>query len=114
MQELKIFFRQESPDFEEFEPESPSQALTRICMSRDWKEFEQKLTKQALFPSLRKISLVFRPKDMTIFLNDYLTMSLHLCLVKAMPALYALTNPTIEVYDGTYTDPDAFHVAGIH
>ena len=51
-------------------------------------------------------------KDMTIFLNDYVTMSLHLCLVKAMPALYALTNPTIEVYDGTYTD--VFYAAWIH
>ncbi|KAF8910479.1 hypothetical protein CPB84DRAFT_1763787 [Gymnopilus junonius] len=99
LEELKILLRQDVPEFEAIRS---TQELERICMSRDWRELEQKLTIRCQFPALRKMSLAFRPKDMTIFLNEYLTMSLHLCLVQAMPTLYALTNPTIEVYDDRF------------
>ncbi|KDR68561.1 hypothetical protein GALMADRAFT_146218 [Galerina marginata CBS 339.88] len=99
LEELKILFRQDVPEFEE---EKSSQELTRICTNRDWRVLEQKLTLHNQFSSLRKMILVFRPKDVTTFMSEYLRLSLHLSLVEVMPKLYALTSPTIEVNDDRF------------
>lgn len=80
--------------------ERSSQELTRICTNKDWQLVQRSLIVDNAFPSLSKLNIVFRPRDVATFISDYLNLSLHLCLLKSMPALYALTNPTIEIYDG--------------
>ncbi|KAH9481147.1 hypothetical protein JR316_0005667 [Psilocybe cubensis] len=92
--EISIHLRLDAENFER-----SSQELTRICSNKDWQLVQQTLIMEAAFPSLSKLNIVFRPKDVATFISDYLNLSLNLCLLKSMPTLYAQTHPKIDIYD---------------
>ena len=103
LEDLKILFRHDVPALER---EKGSQDLERLCINKDWQLLERSLLSRKLFPSLKKMSILFRPKDVTTFLSEQLLNSLHLFLVQGMPALYRLTNPTIAMFDGMLPLPE--------
>ena len=67
---------------------------------KDWKIMEHKLSPLNLFPSLGKLRLGLRPKDVGTFMSETLRLSCMLSLGQRMPTLYAMMDPTIEVFDG--------------
>ncbi|CAA7269448.1 unnamed protein product [Cyclocybe aegerita] len=97
LDQLQILLRHDVPQLEH---EKGSHDLMRLCAHNDWQTFDQSLLGRNMFPMLRVMKLVLRPKDVTTFINAHLISTLHLSLIKVMPRLYALTNPTIEVFDG--------------
>ncbi|KAJ3493801.1 hypothetical protein NLJ89_g10934 [Agrocybe chaxingu] len=97
LEQLQILLCHNVPQLEH---EKGSHDLMRLCAHNDWQTLDQSLVGRNMFPMLRTLKLVFRPKDVTTFINAHLISTLHLSLIKVMPRLYALTTPTIEVFDG--------------
>ena len=67
---------------------------------KDWKILEQKLSPLNLFPTLGKLRLGLRPKDVMTFMSEPLRLSCISSLGQLMPSLYAVMDLTIEVFDG--------------
>ena len=61
---------------------------------------EQKLSPLNLFPTLGKLRLGLRPKDVMTFMSEPLRLSCISSLGQLMPSLYAVMDLTIEVFDG--------------
>jgi hypothetical protein len=62
---------------------------------------EYKLCHLNLFPRLGKLRLGLRPKDVETFMSEPLRLSCISSLGQLMPILYAVMDPTIEIFDGT-------------
>jgi len=61
---------------------------------------EHKLSPLNLFPTLGKLRLGLRPKDVETFMSETLRLRCISSLVQLMPTLYAVMDPTIEVFNG--------------
>jgi len=61
---------------------------------------EQKLSPLKLFPTLSRLRLGLRPKDVGMFMSEPLRLGCISSLGQLMPTLYAVMDPTIEVFDG--------------
>ena len=61
---------------------------------------EHILSPLRLFPTLGKLRLGLRPKDVGTFMSEPLRLSCISSLGQLMPTLCALMDPTIEIFDG--------------
>lgn len=80
--------------------ECDTEELSRICSSSDWHILEQDVAAQRLLPSLEKMKLVFRTKDVAPFVNKTSLASLHSYLIPWMPKMNKHANINIEIADG--------------
>ena len=98
LEELKILFRH---DVQALQHERSPQDTMHMFQHKDWKIMEHKLCPLKFFPTLAKLRLGLRPKDVGTFMSEPLRISCILSLGQLMPTLYATMDPTIEVFDGT-------------
>ncbi|KAF9533999.1 hypothetical protein CPB83DRAFT_844926 [Crepidotus variabilis] len=103
LQELAVFLRHEAVGFEaeEFEGAFGSQDLIEICQDRDWLRLERQLT-SGRFPSMSKLEIVFRPKDVASFMNETLQSVLQQHLMRNVVNLHRMANPSIEIYNDRF------------
>ena len=99
LEELKILFRHDDSDQALQDEKSPQDAM-HIFQHKDWKIMEHKLSPLNLFPTLGKLRLGLRPKDVETFMSETLRLSCISSLVQLIPTLYAAMDPTIEVFNG--------------
>ena len=99
LEELKILFRH---DVQALQHERSPQDTMHMFQHKDWKIMEQKLKPLNLFPTLGKLRLGLRPKDVMTFMSEPLRLSCISSLGQLMPTLYAVMEITIEVFDGMF------------
>jgi len=99
LEELKILFRHDVPALQH---EKSPQGIMHMFQHKDWKIMEHKLCSLNLFPTLGKMRLGLRPKDVGTFMSEHLKLSCISSLGQLMPTLYALMDPSIEVFDDRF------------
>lgn len=97
LEELKVLFRH---DVQALQHERSPKDTMHMFQHRDWKIMEHKLRPFNLFPTLRKLRLGLRPKDVGTFMSEPLRLRCISSLSQLMPTLCAVMDPTIEVFDG--------------
>ena len=97
LEELKILFRH---DVQALQHEKSPQDTMHMFQHKDWKIMEHKLSPLNLFPTLSKLRLGLRPKDVGTYMSETLRLSCISSLGQLMPTLCAAMDPTIEVFDG--------------
>ncbi|KAF8175843.1 hypothetical protein BJ912DRAFT_1147003 [Pholiota molesta] len=97
LEELTIHLRMDVPR-QYVESRSHAEPPETVCSDSDWQLVEEQCMVAGRFPSLRKMTLAFRPKDVKHVMSPYLPSY----LVKVMPNLYALTSPTIELLEDPF------------
>ncbi|KAF8175844.1 hypothetical protein BJ912DRAFT_1064119 [Pholiota molesta] len=102
LEALTLHFRTDVPRLR-FQSRTHADSLERMCSHADWRLVEAQCMGAGRFPSLRKVTLAFRPKDVVgMDMSPYLDQTLPLCLMNVMPNLYALMSSTIALLEDPF------------